>query len=73
VLPDDSTGQGPVSLAAKWSRCKEGMARFLQVKAQGFLRVGAIAVQGLSEPRTYPRLQSWWRHWRSVAVQIVSE
>ena len=29
VLPDDSTGQGPGTLATKLSRCKEGMAHFL--------------------------------------------
>jgi len=29
VLPDASTGQHPDTLAAKWSRCKEGMAHFL--------------------------------------------
>jgi len=30
VLPDASTGQGPGTLASKLSRCKEGMAHFLQ-------------------------------------------
>jgi hypothetical protein len=30
VLPDASTGQGPGTLASKLSRCKEGMARFLE-------------------------------------------
>ena len=29
VLPDDSTGQGPGTLAEKLSRCKEGTAQFL--------------------------------------------
>jgi hypothetical protein len=29
VLPDAATGQGPGTLAAKLSRCKEGMAHFL--------------------------------------------
>ena len=29
VLPDASTGQNPGTLAAKLSRCKEGMAHFL--------------------------------------------
>jgi hypothetical protein len=33
VLPDDSTGQGPGTLAAKLSRCKEGMARVFAVMA----------------------------------------
>jgi hypothetical protein len=30
VLPDESTEQGPGTLADKLSRCKEGMAHFLQ-------------------------------------------
>jgi hypothetical protein len=29
VLPDESTGQGPGTLASKLSRCEEGMAHFL--------------------------------------------
>ena len=29
MLPDDSTGQSPGTLARKLSRCKEGMAHFL--------------------------------------------
>ena len=29
MLPDDSTGQGPGTLARKLSRCKEGRAHFL--------------------------------------------
>jgi hypothetical protein len=60
VLPDDSTGQGPGTLAAKLSRCKEGMAHFLPVKAQGYLRFTSVAVQGFSEPRVNHRLQGWW-------------
>jgi len=60
VLPDASTGQGPGTLAAKLSRCKEGMARVFAIKVQGYLRFTSVAVQGLSEPRINPRLQSWW-------------
>jgi len=30
VLPDAASGQGPGTLATKLSRCKEGMAHFLQ-------------------------------------------
>jgi len=45
VLPDASTGQGPGTLAAKLSRCKEGMARVFAVQVQILLRSGAIAVQ----------------------------
>ena len=45
VLPDDSTGQGPGTLAEKLSRCKEGMARVFAVMVYILLRVGAVAVQ----------------------------
>jgi len=34
VLPDDSTGQRPCTLATKLSRCKEGMARVFAVRVQ---------------------------------------
>jgi hypothetical protein len=37
VLPDASTGQGPGTLATKLSRCKEGMAWFLQIQVQNLL------------------------------------
>jgi hypothetical protein len=33
VVPDDSTGKCPVTLARKWSRCKEGMARVFAIMA----------------------------------------
>jgi hypothetical protein len=56
VLPDDSTGQRPGTLARKLSRCKEGMACFLPSSpaealakvgmVQILLIAGAIAVQG---------------------------
>ena len=58
VLPDDSTGQGPGTLARKLSRCKEGMARVFAVRVQILLSITRVAVQGLSEPQIYPRLQS---------------
>jgi len=45
--------------AGKLSRCKEGLARVFAVMVQFLLSSGAIAVQVLSEPRTYHRLQSW--------------
>ena len=34
VLPDAASGQGPDTLARKLSRCKEGMAQFLQIPAK---------------------------------------
>ncbi len=41
--------------------CKEGMARVFAIMVQIILRTGAIAIQGWSEPRIYPRLQIWRR------------
>jgi hypothetical protein len=43
--PTQASGQGPGTLAAKLSRCKEGMARVFAVMVQILLRAGAIAVQ----------------------------
>ena len=37
MLPDESTGLSPGSLARKLSRCKEGMARVFAVKVQRFI------------------------------------
>ena len=45
VLPDDSTGQGPDTLARKLSRCKEGMARVFAVQVQILLSITCVAVQ----------------------------
>jgi len=45
--------------ARKLSRCKEGLARVFAVMVQFLWSAGAIAVQVLSEQRTYHRLQSW--------------
>ena len=53
--------QSPGSLAEKLSRCKEGMARVFAVRVQIILSITSVAVQVLSEPRIYPRLQSWRR------------
>jgi hypothetical protein len=50
VLPDDSTGQGPGTLAAKLSRCKEGMARVFAVQVQILMSIKCVAVQVVSEP-----------------------
>ena len=47
VLPDDSTEQGPGSLAIKLSRCKEGMARVFAVRVQILLSITSVAVQVL--------------------------
>jgi hypothetical protein len=49
------------------------MARVFAVQVQILLNAGAIQVQVLSEPRIYPRLQSWLLALRSVGLQIISE
>ena len=45
VLPDDSTGQSPGSLARNLSRCKEGMARVFAFMVQILLSITRVAVQ----------------------------
>jgi hypothetical protein len=40
VLPDVASGQDPDSLASKLSRCKEGMAWFLQIQVQVLSKPG---------------------------------
>jgi hypothetical protein len=47
--------------ATKLSRCKEGLARVFAVMVQILLSAGAVAVQFVTEPRIYHRLQSWVR------------
>jgi hypothetical protein len=73
VLPDDSTGQSPGTLASKLSRCKEGMARVFAVMVQGFvaLRVSRYKFDRSRQPVTVQDI--CWEHWRSVAVQFVSK
>ena len=36
----------PGTLAVKWSRCKEGMARVFAVRVQILLSITSVAVQG---------------------------
>ena len=45
VLPDESAGQGPGTLARKLSRCKEGMARVFAVMVQILFSMTRVAVQ----------------------------
>ena len=47
VLPDAASGQSPGTLARNLSRCKEGMAHFLQVMVQIFISITRVAVQFL--------------------------
>jgi hypothetical protein len=84
MLPDDSTGQGPDTLATKLSRraprerseqrgCKEGMAHFLPsgYKFYGALRVSRYKFYRSRETVTVQNFSGG--HWRSVAVKAISE
>ena len=73
VLPDDSTGQGPGTLARKLSRCKEGMAHFLP---SGYKFFWALRVSRYKYDRSrelIPGYKACGGHWRSVAVQTISK
>jgi hypothetical protein len=73
VLTDDSTGQSPGTLAGKLSRCKEGMAHFLPSRYKFYwgLRVSRYKFDRSRE--FIPGYKFGCGHWRSVAVQFVSE
>ena len=73
VLPDASTGQSPGTLARKLSRCKEGMAHFL-LSWYKFYCVLARSRYNFDRSREFiPGYKVGCGHWRSVAVQVVSE
>jgi hypothetical protein len=74
VLPDAASGSSPVrTLAIKLSRCKEGMAHFLPsgYKFYQALRVSRYKVDRSRE--SIPGYKVGGGHWRSVAIQVVSE
>ena len=74
VLPDASTGQDPGTLARKLSRCKEGMAHFLPSGYKFYSSIGACRGTSLIGAGKLSRLQDvGCGHWRSVAVQTISE
>jgi hypothetical protein len=54
VLPDDSTGQGPGTLARKLSRCKEGMAHFLPSRHRVLWPLRASRYRVVKELVNYP-------------------
>jgi hypothetical protein len=73
VLPDDSTGHVLCSLATKLSRCKEGMAWFLQIQVQILSKPGVSRYKFNGSHEFIPGYKVGCGHWRSVAVQAVSE
>jgi hypothetical protein len=50
VLPDDSTGQGPGSLAAKLSPVQGGYGALFAVQAQILLSITSVAPKALTDP-----------------------
>ena len=73
VLPDEASGQGPGTLARKLSRCKEGMAHFLPSWYK-FYCVLARSRYKFDRSREFiPSYKAGGWHWRSVAVQTISE
>jgi len=64
VLPDASTGQDqgtPSNRGQKDVTVQGGYGALFAIMVQILLHSGAIAVQALSKPHIYPRLQSWLR------------
>ena len=62
VLPDASTGQGPGTPRQRGHKVvtvQGGYGALFAVRVQILLSITRVAVQVLSEPRTYPQLQSW--------------
>ena len=71
VLPDASTGQGPGTLAAQMSRCKEGIAHFLP-SCYKLYCVLARSRHKFDRSREFiPVYKDGCRHWRNVAVQTI--
>ena len=63
----------PGTLATKLSRCKEGMAHFLPSWYK-FYRALRVSRHKFDRSRLTITLKDFnWGHWRSVAVQFVSE
>jgi len=59
--------------ARKLSRCKEGMAWFLQIKVQVLSNPGVSRYNSDRSREVIPGYKFGWGHWRSVAVQFRSE
>ena len=73
VLPDASTGHVLCSLARKLSRCKEGMAHFLPSWYKFYCVLVRSRYKFDRSREFIPGYKVGGGHWRSVAVQFVSE
>jgi len=59
VLPDASTGHLSRYFSQKTVTVQGGYGALFAVQVQVLLSITRVAVQVLSEPRIYPRLQMW--------------
>ena len=73
VLPDEASGQSPGTLARKLSRCKEGMAHFLPSWYKIYCVQARSRYKVDRSHEFIPGYKFGGGHWRSVAVQTVSE
>ena len=76
VLPDAASGQGPGTPSTRGQKAvtvQGGYGVLFAVMVQILLRVGAIAVQFYRNREFIPGYKVVGGHWRSVAVQTVSE
>ena len=71
--PTQASGQSPGTLARKLSRCKEGMARVFAVMVQILLSLRVSRYKFDRSREFIPGYKVGCGHWRSVAVQFVSE
>ena len=73
VLPNEASGQGLGTLAAKLSRCKEGMAHFLQSWYKFYCVLARSRYKFYRSREAIPGYKVSGVHWRSIAVQTISE
>ena len=73
MLPDEASGQGPGTLARKLSRCKEGMAHFLPSWYKFYCVLVRSRYKFDRSREFIPSYKAGGWHWRSVAVQTISE
>jgi len=56
-----SIGRKAVPVGQEAIPVQGGYGALFAVRVQILLSITRVAVQGWTEPRIYPRLQSWWR------------
>jgi len=64
VLPDEASGQGPGTPSIRGQKTvtvQGGYGALFAIRVQVLLIITSVAIQVLSEPRIYPRLQNLGR------------